>query len=112
LRASARIASRLVYPEARAALASAHRGGRIDAVTHRETVRDLQAACGAMVLIGVDWALAQQAGDIAEQHGLRGYDGVHLATALASDAADLVFVTWDRELARATTRSGVAVAPS
>jgi predicted nucleic acid-binding protein len=112
LRASARIASRLVYPEARAALAAAHRGGRIDMPTHRSTVTDLQAACGAMVLIGVDWALAQQAGDLAEQHGLRGYDAVHLATALASDAADLVFVTWDRELARATTKSGVAVAPS
>lgn len=111
LRASARIASRLVYPEARAALAAAHRGGGIDARVHRSTVSDLQAACGAMVLIGVDWALARQAGDIAQQHGLRGYDALYLATALASDAADLVFVTWDRELARATTKSGVAVAP-
>jgi len=111
-RSSARVASRLAYPEARAALAAAHRGGRIDQSTHRSTVRDLQSACEAMLLIGVDWPLARHAGELAEQHDLRGFDAVHLATALAVDAADLVLVTWDRDLARAAVRSGIAVAPS
>ena len=63
-------------------------------------------------LIGVDWPLARHAGELAEQHDLRGFDAVHLATALAVDAADLVLVTWDRDLARAAVRSGIAVAPS
>jgi uncharacterized protein len=64
-----------------------------------------------MLLIGVDWSLALHAGKIAENHALRGYDAVHLATALASNASDLVLVTWDHDLARAAGRSGLAVIP-
>ena len=110
-RSSPRIAS-LVYPEARAALAAAQRRGRIEERTQRSTVSDLQSACEAMLLIGVDWSLARQAGQLAERHGLRGYDAVHLATALTTDAADLVLVTWDRDLARAAAQSSIAVVPS
>ena len=65
-----------------------------------------------MLLIGIDWSLARHAGELAAIHGLRGYDAVHLATALAAATADLVLVTWDRDLARATAQSGIAVAPS
>ena len=111
-RSSTRIASHLVYPEARAALAAARRGHRIDERTHRSTVSDLQSACAAMLLVGVDGALARHAGQLAEQHRLRGYDAVHLATALAADAADLVLVTWDRDLAHAAVRSGIGVVPN
>jgi len=110
-RSVTRVASRLVYPEARAALVAARRGGRIDEPTHRSTVAELQSACEAMVLIGVDWALAHHAGELAEIRGLRGYDAVHLATALAVDSADLVVVTWDRDLAKAAIESGIAVTP-
>lgn len=41
-----------------------------------------------MLMIGVDWPLARHAGELAEHHGLHGFDAVHLATALAVDAAD------------------------
>ena len=95
----------------RAALAAAERGGRIDQRTHRSTVSDLQSACQAMLLIGIDWSLARRAGELAEIHGLRGYDAVHLATALAAATPRLVLVTWDRDLAGATVRSGIAAAP-
>jgi predicted nucleic acid-binding protein len=111
-RSSQRIASRLVYPEARAALAAARRGGRIDNRSLRAAVGDLESACAAMLLIGVDWALAQHAGELAELHGLRGYDALHLATALAAEVPELVLVTWDRELAGAGTEAGIAVIPS
>jgi predicted nucleic acid-binding protein len=110
-RSSLRIASCLVYPEARAALAAAERGDRIDERSRRLAVDDLDSACAAMVLIGVDWVLAQRAGEIAERHALRGYDAMHLAAALDSNAADLVLVTWDRDLARAASDVGVAVVP-
>jgi len=39
------------------------------------------------------------------------YDAVHLASALAL-GADTTLVTWDRELRRATTQSGCAIAPA
>jgi predicted nucleic acid-binding protein len=62
-----------------------------------------------MRLIGLDWELAVMAGDIAERHALRGYDAVHLATALSIH--ELVLVTWDRDLARAALGSGRSVVP-
>lgn len=110
-RASARVASRLVYPEARAALAAAERSGRLDQAGRRTAVADLEAACTAMVLVGVDWTLAQHAGELAELYALRGYDAVHLATALSVDEPDLVLLTWDRDLADAAVRAGRAVIP-
>jgi len=110
--ASSRIASRLVYPEARAALAAAERAGRIHSTALRAAVDELERACAAMSLIGIDWALALQAGEIAEQHALRGYDALHLATALNVDSAELVLVTWDRDLARAAVGAGRAVIPA
>jgi predicted nucleic acid-binding protein len=53
-------------------------------------VRDLDTACSTMQLIGVDTDLARTAGDLAERHALRGYDAVHLATALSVDDSELV----------------------
>ena len=111
-RASARVASRLVYPEARAALAAAERSGRIDQAGRRIAVADLDAACTAMVLVGIDWGLAQHAGEIAELYALRGYDAVHLATALSVEEPDLALLTWDHDLAEAAVRAGRAVVPA
>jgi len=65
-----------------------------------------------MRLIGVDWALARHAGEIAERYALRGYDAVRLATALGSQDSELVLVTWDRDLADAAATTGIAVIPS
>ncbi len=63
-----------------------------------------------MVTIGVDQELAVRAGGYAENLGLRGYDAVHLATALELGDEEVVVVTWDRDLARATERVGLGVA--
>jgi uncharacterized protein len=60
-----------------------------------------------MDAIEVTAALAQSAGDLAEVHGLRGYDAVHLAAAVLI-AADVV-VSADAELLRAAIASGLAV---
>jgi predicted nucleic acid-binding protein len=42
---------------------------------------------------------------------LRGYDAVHLASALAL-GADTTVVTWDKDLGRAALRSGCGLAPA
>lgn len=60
--------------------------------------------------IGVDERLAARAGELAENLGLRGYDAVHLATALELGDEEVVLVTWDRDLARASERVGLGVA--
>jgi len=61
-----------------------------------------------LITIGVDPVLAHRAGEYAEDLGLRGYDAVHLATALELGDEEVVLVTWDRDLARATEQVGLS----
>jgi predicted nucleic acid-binding protein len=93
--ADLRVASHLVYPEARAAIAAAFRAGRIDRRGLRRAVSDLNAATSSMSLVGVDETLAREAGRLAEEHALRGYDAVHLATTLSGEDRELLVITWD-----------------
>ena len=60
----------------------------------------------------LDQELAVRAGRYAEDLGLRGYDSVHLATALELGDDEVVVVTWDRDLARATEEVGLGIAGS
>jgi predicted nucleic acid-binding protein len=85
--------------------------GRIEERSRRGAVRDLDAACAAMRLIGIDWQVAVTAGDLAERYALRGYDAVHLATALSIRDAAFVLSTWHGDLGRAAVRAGCSVIP-
>ena len=101
---------RRVSPHATAAAAS--RARRLDARALRRAVAELDAAVSAVQRIGVDEPLAAEAGRLAQEHGLRGYGAVHLATALSVEDPKLVLVTWDADLARAALRCGRPVAPA
>ena len=101
----------LAYPEGRAALAAAHRAARLTARQHRRALADFEAVQAELRLVAVDQPLARRAGELAEDLALRGYDAVHLATALAL-GDDTLMVTWDATLSRAALRSGCAVAPA
>lgn len=100
----------LAYPEGRAALAAARRLDRLGKKVHREALTAFEELFGDLVAIGVDEGLAVRAGEHAEDLGLRGYDAVHLATALELGDEEVVLVTWDRDLARAAERVGLGVA--
>ncbi|HSS57009.1 MAG TPA: type II toxin-antitoxin system VapC family toxin [Solirubrobacteraceae bacterium] len=102
----------LAYPEARAALASARRARRLTARAHDRAVGELNALNAELVIVGVDEALAQRAGELADERALRGYDAVHLASALALGPGDTILVTWDRDLSNAAVYTGLAVAPA
>ena len=107
---SSRVVSvRLLYPEARAALGRAHRMNRL-------TRRQLTAANSELdtVVTEVDHIeltadLARTAGELAQAHGLRGYDAVHLAAAQSIADHELVLVTGDIDLAAAAQSVGIAV---
>ena len=103
--------SMLSYPAGRAALAAARRGGRLSARAHSRAREEFESAHGELLLIGVDEPLVRVAGELAEDLRLRGYDAVHLASALAL-GADTTIVTWDQELRQAAMQSGCAVAPA
>ena len=101
--------SHLVYPEARAAAAAAHRNRRIDSRTLRAAVRTIDELCVELTMIGVDDSLARTAVRLAERRALRGYDAVHLASALAIDAEDVVMATRGRDLADAAVAETLLV---
>ncbi len=106
------VSSQLIYPEARAAAAMAYRIERIDSSGLRDAVESIEALCAELRVIGVDESLARLAGELAEAHGLRGYDAVHLASAVSMEDARLVTATWDADLANAAVACGYAVVPA
>ena len=110
-RAESVVSSQLVYPEARAAAAAAHRRRRITSTTLRRAVDRIDELCTELDVIGLDPDLAHSAGDLAEAHGLRGYDAVHLATALSVESDSMLLATWDGDLARAALTAGCSVSP-
>lgn len=55
--------------------------------------------------------LLATAGDLAEIHRLRGYDAVHLASALCFPPSRVIMVTWDGRLREAALSAGLRIAP-
>ena len=59
----------------------------------------------------MDAQLVLYAGELAERFALRGYDAVHLASAL-SVGGPVTLVTWDADMRSAAERNGCAIAPA
>ena len=91
--------------------AAAHRRRRITSTTLRRAVDRIDEPCTELDVIGLDPDLAHSAGDLAEAHGLRGHDAVHLATALSVESDSMLLATWDGDLARAAVAAGCSVSP-
>lgn len=104
--------SQLLYPEVRAALAAAHRQGRLTPATHHHAKNQVDELYDQLSIVRLDDTVARTAGDLAEAQGLRGYDAVHLATAQQITDESLVVATWDHQLADATMAAGRSVLPS
>lgn len=107
LAAERRVASLLLYVEASAALGRLRRARSIDA-------RELRAAKGrferlweAVDRLDVDESLVRRAGQLADAHGLRAYDSVHLASAEDLGDPEVVFVSADRRLLDAARELGL-----
>lgn len=104
------VSARILYVEARAALAQATRQDRLAAKGLVRAVRDLDRTVEQIDHVEVTAGFVREAGAIAERHGLRAYDSVHLTAALAIADDDTVFVVGDRDLANAAQAMGLAVA--
>jgi uncharacterized protein len=101
---------RLVYAEARAALAQAARMGRLGARDLTVAIDALEGLYGQLDLLEIDDVLVRRAGDLAQHHALRGYDAVHLAAAERFRADTTILVAGDRDLCTAADVLGIAVA--
>lgn len=100
----------LSYPEGRAALAAARRQGRLGEGEHAQALAAFEELQEDLITVGVDSGLARRAGEHAEDLGLRGYDAVHLATALELGDEEVALVTWDRDLTHAAEQVGLGQA--
>jgi predicted nucleic acid-binding protein len=101
----------LSYPEGRAALGAARRVGRLTPAAHKSALAGFESIQGKLSRIAVDAQLARDAGELAERFALRGYDAVHLASALSA-GGPVTLVTWDADLRSAAEQNGCAIAPA
>lgn len=104
------VSLRIVYAEARAALAQARRTGRLTATATRAILPRLDELYHSIDRLDIDDGLVRRAGDLAEAHALRGYDALHLAGAERLMADDAVLVAGDGDLCAAARGLGLAVA--
>ncbi|MGH9124211.1 MAG: type II toxin-antitoxin system VapC family toxin [Acidimicrobiales bacterium] len=104
------VSSRLIYAEGRAALAMARRMDRIDERGLRDAVDEFDSLHDQLDVIEVTERLVRDAGALAEQLSLRGYDAVHLASARVVDDQDLVLAAGDQGLLAAARALGMATA--
>lgn len=102
--------SRLLHVEARAALSMARRQARLSNAQHTSAKAALNVHWQDVYIVEITEPLIEQAGDLAEGEELRGYDAVHLASALRASVA--VLITADVEMMRAAGNRGLEVIDS
>ena len=111
-KADAIATSVVAYAEARAAFARLRRERPASGKRHRERVGQLDRDWDRYVLVELTAAVVRSAGDRAEPHSLRGFDAIHLASALWLKSAhtdDLAFAAFDRTLTAGAKAAGLAI---
>ena len=109
------VTSVVAYVEARAAFARRRRERELSPSAHRSVVQTLDRDWGRYLRIEAGETLVHDAASLAERHRLRGYDAIHLASAvlLKNRLADtVVFSSWDLALQAAARREGLGRLPS
>lgn len=109
--AQRRLSSQLLYAEARAALARAVRMSRLASPEAAAARALTELLWGGVERVVVTQSLVQRAGDLAEEHGLRGYDAVHLASFEEIADERTVLVASDGDLVSAATARGFLTLP-
>lgn len=108
--AAAPLTSAVAYVEVRAALAAASRDRRLTRAGFKRAKDRFETIWSEIGVVECDPELIRHAGDVAELAGLRGYDAIHLSSALALHAAQpLYMLTWDNDLAEASYDAGINV---
>jgi uncharacterized protein len=101
--------------EVAAALARAARVGLIAREAGEKALQAFTTDWEHLVRLQLSEPLAARAGVLAWEHGLRGYDSVHLASALLWSemlSEPVVVATYDRELWRGAKASGLSPWPA
>lgn len=107
----AAVSSRLAYPDVRAALVAAGRSGRLDRDGKHRAEVAWEGFWSSTRAVELSEAVSQLAGELASERPLRGADAVHLASALAIGAPEIIFAAWDQRLRAGAKAAGMRVAP-
>ena len=105
------VASRLAYPEVRAALAAAGRARRLTPADQRRAESTWETFWAATRAVELTEQVGADAGRLAGEHALRDADAVHLASALALGAEYLVLAAWDGRLRAGAEAVRMTLAP-
>ena len=101
--------------EVAAALAKAARAGLVTRESAAKALQAFNADWEHMIRLQVSEPLVARAASLAWEHGLRGYDAVHLAAALVWRemlGGPVSVATYDRELWRSAQASGLSAWPT
>lgn len=112
--AEALATSVVAYAEARAAFARLIAQGASTPAKHRQRLAQLNSDWGNLMRVELVPAVVRSAGDVAELYGLRGFDAIHLASALwlkDSSGTELRFAVFDQRLRVGAVQAGLAVVP-
>ena len=90
-------------------MAAAARSRRLKASDARKAVAALDELWPAIDRLAVSEDIVHRAGELAERRALRGFDAIHLASALAQ-APDAALACWDDQLAKAAQAEGIGLA--
>jgi len=113
-RAEALATSVVAYAEARAAFARLLRSGGTTPRQHGRRLRRLDLDWDDYVRVELTPELAREAGNLAELHGLRGFDSIHLASGVwlgERSASEIAFAAYDRRLHAAAALAGMTTYP-
>jgi predicted nucleic acid-binding protein len=101
------VSVRIAYVEAAAAIAQARRLGRLTRPQQRDALTLLDEKWQQLQLVDIDDPLVHRAGDLADLHGLRGYDATHCAGAESINDAEVVAASGDTQLLAAWRALGI-----
>lgn len=104
--------SRVAYAEARAAFARKAREESVKDETYSQIVGDFERDWENYFIIEVSEGIVRLAGVLAERHSLRGFDALHLASALSlrgKTKLSVAFSCFDEVLSQAAHTEGLAV---
>ncbi len=106
--------SLLAYTEAIAAFARARREVRLSPQEYRRVVDAFEEDWSRYITVEVTDRLVKTAGHLAASRALRGYDALHLASALTLRErvpSSMMFVAFDRALSIAAKRESLRIHP-
>jgi len=110
--AEAVVTSHIAYAEVRAAFARKRREGEFSEEEYHGVVNDFRRDWSRYLIVNVSEAVIALAGDMAERHDLRGFDAIHLASALAlrdKMQSSIAFSCFDQRLRTAAKAEELSI---